>query len=406
MLIILRHRFKSPGNLTLLGISILSAFRFVIEFFRDPNSNGSFQGNYFLGLKIVQIICLITLLLLSAILIVREKRFVKKAYEIHANNPMLNASYLLVLSLLFYFTRKWYSYMEFQTILILIVPAAILVAYNLIASYYSMPLRISTISLMLLSVLLMSQISPQKESTTYKTVRLGYINGDYTNYHSITYGSGCDAQTESQYFEQYYNLVGAGYSVVKKDTRKEIEYGINGFWGAKNETGLTTNIKNTDQILGVTPFFKIGYKWFGGGLGFSLGQLYLTPVSWLESGNVEMPQTGSKEYIIYPMLYARIGPERIAFVSYHMGDYFPSPFPLMEQYVELGSGFGQRNGFQIGIGAGINNNSILMKAKIPIMKVYVLEPTYVWNNVDREDHLENTANYQFSVSLHYKFGFK
>ncbi len=68
-----RGRFRQSGNLTLLSFALLLGFRFWIEFFRDPATNHQL-GGWWLGLKEVQWVLLVSVLLLVVAIWARERR--------------------------------------------------------------------------------------------------------------------------------------------------------------------------------------------------------------------------------------------------------------------------------------------------------------------------------------------
>lgn len=398
-LIRFRHYWKRAGNLTLFSLLLLFASRFIIEFFKDTPVNGSFQGNDILGLKVIQLISLVSILALVVIIRIREKNYVPKSYLIEPNHPLLNSSYLLFLSIVLYVTRSWFSTVEFGVLLIVLIPTIFLVLVNLVTSFYTAKVRLTTIVFILLSFVLMSQKQADKDSSSYKTFSLGYSSGDFRNTHSIGYGTGCDRQSMYQDFEQKYYLAGVGYSSVKKNGFNVFEYGMNGFFGTHQETGLTTGEWNNNQIFGINPFIKMGNKWFGGGVGFHLGNLMLTPYNWYEEGSPEMPQTATRNTNIYPQLYARIGPEKYAYISYHLGDQFPAPFPIFNHYVTLGSGLGFNNGFKVDLGVNFEG-AFLLKAQIPFKDKFIIEPLYQWHIGQFPDY---SGEEQFAVGLHYMY---
>jgi prolipoprotein diacylglyceryltransferase len=401
-LIFLRHYFKRPGDLALFSLLLLLICRFFIEFFRDPLSNGAFQGNLFMGLKIVQLFSLAASFVLLATILYREKRLITKSYPILPNHPLLNASYLLMLAVLLFVTRNWFSDIEFQVLMITLIPAMLFVTGDLIANYFTSVIRISTISLLILSLLVMSQTNPNTKTTSHQEIRVGFSNGLYSNTHNIGTGTGCERQSINQDFKQQYSLGGLGYSIVKKDSSKTVEYGVNGYVGRQSETGLTSGINQVNTLWGINPYAGIDYKWVGGGIGFHAGGLKLTPLDWIENKAAVMPETGTMSSFIYPHLYARVGIERIVYISYSMGDYFPSPFPAFYNYMELGSRFGSRKGFKASI--GVNTIGLLvLKTKIPINNTFVIEPMYQWGS---DNSSQNIKTYQLSLGLHYLFGFK
>lgn len=357
------------------------------------------QGSYLLSLKAVQWINLLAVFMLAAIIIIREKRSIKKDYTVQPNHPLLSSSYLLLLSVLLYVTRNWFTDIEFYVLLIALIPATLFVARDIITNYFTSRIRISTLSLLAFSLLIMSQANPQNKAYSYQSFSIGHSGGVYTNTHNTGMGTGCDRQSMSQDFAQKYQLGGIGYSVIKKDSFNMFEYGLNGYYGSQSETGLTSGITQTNPIWGINPFVSIGNKWFGGRVGLHIGDLRMTPALWSEEKTPVLPKTGTQSTFLSPQLFARIGIERILFVSYHYRDQFPSPFPIMYSYLELGSGLGARNGFKLSV--GINTESaMLFKTEIPIMNRFLLIPMYQKGIGDYR------VNDQCSVGLHYMFGFR
>ena len=401
VVLLLRHHFKRQGNLSLFSLLLLLASRFIIEFFRDPHSNGSLQGSTLVGMKTVQIFCLLAVFILTSIIIIREKQFKIKEYSAQIKNPLLNASYLFMLTVVIYTTRKWFNDIEFYVLIIALIPAALSVINDLIANYFTSLIRISTLFLLVFSLLIMSQSNPKPKSTGWQSIRVGYSGGEYSNRHDVGMGTGCDRHSLSQDFKQKYQLGGIGYSVVKKDSSKVFEYGLNGYFGSHTETGLTSGVTQSNQIWGFNPYFNYDRKWLGAGLGFHVGDLRLTPDYWVEQGSVILPKTGTLNTIIYPQIYARLGIERILYLSYHLGNNFPSPFPIFYNYMEIGSGFGFRNGFKVSLGANIDAKTFI-KAKIPVSNLFIIEPVYQWG-VDNTIY-GNKYN-QFSIGFSYLFAY-
>lgn len=403
--IFLRHKFRKPGNLALFSLLLILTSRFFIEFFRDPESNGAFQGSYFLGLKAVQLLSLIAVILLTGIISFREKHVTAKVYLPESNHPLLNSSCLLLLSVLLYVTRNWFTDIEFYVLLIAFIPAILFVIRDLLTNYFTSRVRLSTLSLIAFSLLIMSQAEPSQKTTSWKTVRAGYSGGVYTTYRSVGMGTGCDRQQEFQYFRQKYQLGGIGYTFTRKDSLKVVEYGINGYVGSLSETGSKSNITTNKSIVGINPFIGISNKWFAGRFGLHIGDLRITPAYRIEDGTVSLPQTSVIPIPVYPQLYARVGIERIVYLSYHWGDQFPSPFPIMYNYLELGSGFGDKHGFKVSVGANIEG-ATLFKAEIPIMNKFLIVPMYQTGIGVNNLYGQNSPTDQFSIGLHYMFGYK
>jgi hypothetical protein len=395
-----RNYWKRPGNLALSGMVILLLSWFMIEFFRDPLSNGTFLGGLFGGLKRIQMIYLGLIPLLILIIFIREKKSVQTIVEIQENHPVHNSLYLLMLLALIFITRNWYSPTEFSTLLFVLIPASFGVVVQIIRHYYTPQVRVTVAFLTLLSFILMSQTLPENEKKTYQSVKIGYSGGNFETYHNIGIGEGCDRMSQSQSFYQKYKMMGIGYSMTQEQNKKILEYGLNGYFGSHDELAQTTKIKTTDIIFGINPFIKYDMKWFGIGGGLHLGNIQFSPADWTEEAQEKLPTTGTRKSPVLPQGYFRFGPKHIAFISYKFADQFPSPFPGMYQNLELGSGFGQKNGFNLRFGTFFNGS--YLTATIPIRNKVVIEPLYEWFSASSP----NPNQYQFSIGLHYRFGHK
>jgi hypothetical protein len=196
---------------------------------------------------------------------------------------------------------------------------------------------------------------------------------------------------------------GIGYSAIRKDKEKTLEYGLNGYAGAITETSLSTNIRKTTSIYGIQPFIRSDYKWFGVGGGLHVGSLKLTPFYWTENATPVVPKTGIMNTFIYPQLYVRAGWERYLFVAYHLGDQFPVAFPAMYNYMELGSGFGLKNGMKLSLGVNMESASML-KLCIPIKNKVIIEPVFQWqrSNINTtSDAASRDMETEFLIGIQY-----
>lgn len=393
-----RHYWKRPGNLALMSLALLMFGRFIVEFFRDPLSNGVVLGSPFMGMKIVQVIVLGAFILVVIALILRERNYQPAYFSMAENHPLHNAFYLLFLTIYLLAIRNWLTAVEFNVLLFVLIPAAISVVWNLLKHYYSLRVRISTIFILLIAFVLMGQKTPDKEK--YQTIKFGISQGEYQTYHSIGQGSGCERVSEYQKFRQKYFMAGVGYSQTEIKGNEQLEYGLNGYFGQQLEYGLKNNYEDKTLLIGINPYVNYDLKWIGVGGGLHIGNLSYTIDNWVEDGTPELPKSGSQKTPVFPQFYFRVGPERFLFIDYKLADHFPSPFPGLEHQFELGTGFGLKNGTNFKIGT--SPNSTFISAYIPISKEIVIEPYYLWNN----GGTESVSNpYQLSFSLHYRFGY-
>ena len=396
LMICFRHFWKRPGNLALSSLALLLTGRFVVEFFRSPLSNGDYLGNTLLGLKVVQVICLASIIVLCTVIFWREKVDRSPVNKKSENHPVYNASYLLVLTALLVLTRNWFEYVEFMMLLMVLIPAVAAIVIQLIQFYPSLKVRVSTISILLLSFLLMGQTTTKKELTQkYKSIKLGFSRGEYESSHNIGRGSGCDRQSQTQHFMQEYSLLGGGYSITHIYNKEVLEYGLNGYLGQQKEFALTSNLEHKNSIFGVNPFVSYDFNWLGLGAGLHIGNLISAPENWVEEGEPKMPESGYKKSPVFPQFSVRFGSRRFAFIQYKYNNHFPSPFPYHKNQIEFGTGLGLRNGTNLRIGT-IDGESSYLGAYIPIKNKYVIEPYYSWHSSEELHH--------FSIGLQYRFG--
>lgn len=402
-IILLRFRnyWKRPGSLALSGLVLILASWFVIEFFRDPLSNGTFLGAALFGLKRIQIIYLALIPVLVLIIFYREKIVIQKAIQIQENHPVHNSLYLVTVVALIFATRNWFTPIEFSALLFVLIPASVGVLVQIVRHFYTIQVRATVAFLMLLSFIIMGQTLPENEKTVYKSLKFGYSGGNFDTYHNIGTGTGCDRNSQSQDFHQKFRLIGLGYSITEEQNKQILEYGINGYFGSHTELAMTSRIETNHKLAGVNPFVKYDIKWWGIGGGLHIGDLRFTPFEWIEEKAATLPTTGTKQSPVLPQFYFRFGPRNIAFISYKFADQFPSPFPGMYQNLEVGSGFGLKNGFNLRVGSFFKGT--YFAGTIPISNQLILEPLF---EMVSNSGSELSSQNQFSVGLHYHFGRK
>jgi phosphatidylglycerol:prolipoprotein diacylglycerol transferase len=396
-----RNYWKRPGNLAFSGLALILVSWFVIEFFRDPLSNGTFLGATFFGLKRIQVIYLTLISVLIMIIFYREKLVVQRTIQIQENHPIHNSLYLVGLIGLIIATRNWFTPIEFSVLLFVLIPASVGVLVQVVRHFYTVQVRTTVAFLILISFIIMGQTLPEKEKTIYQSLKLGYSGGNFDNYHDIGTGTGCDRNSQSQDFHQKYRLMGVGYSITEEQNKQLLEYGINGYFGSHTELALTSRNETNHMFAGINPFIKYDIKWWGIGGGLHIGDLSYTPFEWIEEKAATLPTTGTKQSPVLPQFYFRFGPRNIVFISYKFADQFPSPFPGMYQNLELGSGFGLNNGFILRVGSFFKGT--YFAGTIPISNQLILEPLF---EMVSNSETEFPNPYQFSLGLHYRFGHK
>lgn len=413
LLIKYRNFWKRPGNLMLSSLLLTLAGWFVIEFFRDPLSHGAFLSDKNFGLKNLQLIYLTIIPMLAAIIYYREKHYTAKEYVIEGNHPVHNSIYLFTLIVLLIITRNWFSIVEFSTILVVLIPVSIGIVVQVVRHLYSLQVKISVAILIMFSFVLMGQTLPKDEKKVYQSIKIGYAAGNVDTEHNIGIGEGCDRVDNTQVFQQKYKVLGAGYSVTELKNKEILEYGFNSYFGQHIELGKSNLQETSNPIIDVNPFIKYDLNWVGIGGGIHIGNIRYSPAFWKEEKSSVLPTTGTRESIVFPQFYFRVGPQRWLFVDYHYADMFPSTFPGFYSTVEAGTGFGMRNGLTFRVGGNVDSDITplgnyygppgitYLTAYIPIEGKFVIEPFYGWTT---EDYLQPVHHHMFSIGLHYRFG--
>ena len=252
--------------------------------------------------------------------------------------------------------------------------------------------------LLILPLLITSQmIAPTTSDSTMviktRKISVGVSSGNFENALSRITGTtegGCN-QYETEYFKQKYTLGGAGYSIKDEYPEKKFitNYGVNMYLGQNSETVQSTGLESKDILYGINPFFKIDANWIGIGGGIHAGNLLLYKNEVHDQGD---HSTGVSKLSVYPQVYFRLGPRRIIFADYHIGDQFPSPFPSFCQQVGIGTGFGSKN-MNLRIGGFVAPESGgYLSSYFPVGQNLSFEPMIVWSN--------SQIN-QFSIAIHY-----
>jgi len=413
-----RKYWRAEGSRLLSSLLFYAVIRFCMEFFRDPLSNKT--GGEMAGIfKVVQWEFLAFALVVFILLLWREKRKQPAPVPHLVEPPGIHSSLLFILLLVFTFSllHKWFTLTEIIAANMVLVPAIILVIVEIFRTYTIRQYRWLYLCILILPVFLMSQTIPElkKDSTgtkqyeTYKTVSGGYARGDYANSHTIGYGEGCDRVQNTAYFTQQYNTLGIGYSktLERADKKETIKYGMNAYFGSHGETMLSDSSKDNTTIIGLNPYIRYDWKWVGIGGGLHLGQLLYSK----ENRNIEghdKPISGNLAAYIYPQFNFRVGVKQYVYNEFRLADQFPGSSTGLRYQFSIGSGLGLKNGTDLRFGTSFMN-SMFATAYVPVNNKVVIE-SFVWWGLKNEDLTYFTGysglRYQFSLGLHYRFGYK
>ena len=176
-----RNRWKAPGSKFLFMLTCYAFFRFTLEFFRDPVTDG-YLGGLFLGLKTMQWAIALAFTITATILYLRERKGKIKSIFTGQTLNVSNREWglFIVMILFILFTRKWLEVFEVTTILLIFIPASIL----LITQTYTQTLtksfrRIAPFLLAGFIVLTAQTIPEEGNKIVYSEFGVGYMTGIY-----------------------------------------------------------------------------------------------------------------------------------------------------------------------------------------------------------------------------------
>ncbi|NQV02167.1 MAG: prolipoprotein diacylglyceryl transferase, partial [Bacteroidia bacterium] len=176
-----RNRWKAPGSKFLFMLTCYALFRFTLEFFRDPVTDGYLGGSLF-GLKAIQWAIMLAFLGMITILYFRERGW--RNTMIYAD-PTRNVNFrewslFFVVILFILFTRKWLEIFEVTTILIILVPASFLLFTRTYTLILTRPLRrIAPLLLAAMFILTAQTLPDEGEKIVYDEIGIGYMTGIY-----------------------------------------------------------------------------------------------------------------------------------------------------------------------------------------------------------------------------------
>lgn len=413
-----RKYWKANGSLLLSSAIFFALMRFVLEFFRDPLSNKT-GGEMLWILKQVQWQYLTFAAIMTLLLIWREKSFkgksVVRPHKLAGLNTQIAFLFSLVIIILV--LRNWFTFPEVIALNIALLPAIILVSFEIFKSFATLRHKWVYVCTIILPLLLMSQTIPPTQIDTarakkyniYHTIGGGFATGNYTDDRTTFTGEGCSAVYDHQYFSQKYTAGGAGYSITKEtpDRKEVIRYGINVFLGDYVQTRQTDNQEVNKFLFGVNPYIKYDVNWIGIGAGLHLGNLAYS-VGDTRKQTSEKPQKGYFGTPLFPQFYFRIGPRKIFFADFHIADQFPVSSPGLAFQTGIGTGLGLKSGLNLRLGTSFfQDEGFYVSAYLPVDNRLVFEPLFLWTvKEESEFYPVNLPEKQFSLGILYRFGHK
>lgn len=426
---LIRKRRNFKGSLLALSLTLWSANRFLLEFFRDPMAHAGFAGEFIAGLKLMQWLLLLCSIISLGFFLLSRKRLLGYMEYAVKPNPYVVFMLLMVTVFITWYLRDWFGPVELLALNIILLPTIVFTAFYLFQENTYPAYRWMNLSIMVLPLFLMSQTwvdeeMKQKEKKSYSSIRTGFDSGTFystSNYFGkVTIypepgSTGCDGEPLLPYdedrlvyenFKHSYWSFAMGYSKTQiLDNKKEFTFGADIIYGGYEESKLGNISSNTSRTnLAIKPYVYYDAPFIGIGGGFLLGDLNWTKKDLGDTGGPADRHSKSQTFI--PSFYTRIGPEKYFFGDFGYAHTFPSPVPGMMLEVGIGSGFGLPKGNKLRIGR--TNIGTYLQANVKINSSWQLSGMYVGGNTYQVFNNFNTGlnDYQYRKNRQWMLGMK
>jgi phosphatidylglycerol:prolipoprotein diacylglycerol transferase len=414
----LRNYWKRSGNLFLTSIVLYFIARFIVEFWRDNESNG-YAGIEWLGVKYVQWGLLLAVILLIPFILIRERKNEKVLKVFPAEiNPLW---YLTLLSVFVLIIQNWYSKTEFMFIEFLLLPTVILGFYSFFGVHFrKYKFRFFMIYLLTMVLILSGTMTAQmaykeltKDSTDrnyFNDVTIDYGNFGYSHYHSqpsttwVPPGNGCLGPYDGYYrhdpvgslYPHKSNSFGIGINHIRtegKYNRITLAGNFSIGWDSQNNS----NTNNTIITYDFSPFAKVDFRWFGFSFGLHTGKMmnekkeYSFYFSEDHVTDEYVNFSGSVRLFPYDIFYIEIRNNEI--VPYQIGHRSNKAIQFL-----LGTGLGFKNGNKLE--AGISGFGAFISLKAYIKEKYGIKATMTFPR--NSEYISQLAQF----SLIYRFSWQ
>ena len=410
-----RKQWKSGGSMFLFSVLCYAVLRFFVEFVRAPETD-FFAGQFFGGFKIVQWLTAMAFVSGFFVLILLEKKR-KTSSVVSVVIPLTDFRLFFlatVLCILVFYARKWFTFLELSTILLIQIPVIILLSVKLYHRYSVAGFRWVVPVILLCSFGFMSQKSNpggKKEDDKIIFTDAGFIGmvgsyyEDVSRIHKTWVDDGCGGHTATSLEDlgcSKRTMYQGGIDIShNKWVGKYYKYaiGARGFLGCESGE-YTTIYPHSRTLFGISPYVSFNWHYCGFSTGFILGQMKgkitIGPEKSIESYNEgDIITKDYHNFYFLPSLSLRFGPSDIIYAEGTFPGLFPSSSPYPLYTAGIGSGLGKTNGTKAAVGYC---DGIYAQFIYPIKNKVVLEALYADNlrSGDRSKRI-------FSIGVHYRF---
>jgi prolipoprotein diacylglyceryltransferase len=409
-------KWKSNGGSLLFSVFLFFILRFAVGFFDDISAE-NMPDRTIWGLMEFQWLQVI-LATLSGLALWFRERFYATAFISREQVPNISKSliYVFFVSFVIYISGRLFSVYEIIALDIIFIPAIALTAIHFLKSLAISRVRLASTAFLVFPVFLIIQTTPQDTTKqhksisdfyktdvkSYKRIDFGISVGNYLNEVAYNPVEGeCGTTYTREDYRHELKMAGAGFSIVKSDSKLTSTMGLNFFGGINRENNLTNPAEKSFFLFGIDPYVKYDLKWFGFGAGLNIGNLRWAPAFNLSNTTFEH---GTRFSIVMPQVSARVGRTDILDFKYEYGFNFPSPFPVLVNELSLGSGFGIKSGLSFRAGMGLSTSPFYFLSAEGLVSKQV--GLFFRFNSENADMIGISDNVRWvTVGANYRFGF-
>jgi prolipoprotein diacylglyceryltransferase len=398
-----RNRFISPGSLFYLSGLTYYIVRFFTEFFRDSDAY-AIEVPVWVGFNAIQWLMLV-LIIGSLLIIISKTR--SSCPDVRPGGPPIRLSYLFyffALSMIFFFASKWLRPAEIFVVYLVLFTTAVYLLTELFKTITVPGFRIASLSLILLSLVMMSQTYPEQAASdstriSYNSISTGGLMG-WQTFSAVT--EDCDgANLSSTEYNHKYQLMALGFSrTVQTGKARSYTLGLSAYTGKHDEeiTGTYSSDRPELTTYGINPFFQADFPKLAIGVGMHFGDMSFI--------SIEPAISSVRRFSVYPQAYMRFGRLERFFAELSFARNFPGSFPANVFQANLGFPFKPKtfNSGVIRIGTS-TATGIFVSPSIPIGKHLIMEPYvgFLGSGYMLLEEFEDNMGFVGALNLQYKF---
>jgi len=357
-----RNRWRAPGSKFLFMLACYGFFRFSLEFFRDPSTDGYLGGALF-GLKAIQWALVLAIMITLLILVIRERKwkFIKIYPGMYTAVNVREWALFIAVFIFILAARKWLEIIEMTTILIIFIPLSFLLFAKSYTQILIRPLRrIAPLLLAAMFIMTAQTLPDEGNKIVYKEYGFGYMTGiyqktvrEFKGTKPSCWGGYSIVSGDSENHSYYFNTLGFQLSenqIQNKYRRLSYGFGVNAALESETETG--GELIADHFYFGVNGFFKYDWRWFGLLGGLQAGYFNIAGLDRGANKNTEkgIYIDGPAIGYVLPRGSIRLGPYDIFYVKADFFNHFPTASPMPLTKFGIGSGLGKTNGTMLSIG--------------------------------------------------------